>query len=136
MTHKCQTRTGDLISCITHSVSVLVHIIAVCIRLAITQCIDCIKCLILIMMCRYEAVSSIIGEIEDVKHTKEEVNNCDLDVAMTVPGPCTQQDAHVSAYPMCICSAGRIGTSLCHEQLGVWLRRALSILVCRMRLCG
>ena len=34
---------------------------------------------------------------------------------MTVPGPCTQQDAHVSAYPMCICSAGRIGTSLCLE---------------------
>ena len=36
-------------------------------------------------------------------------------VAMTVPGPCTQQDAHVSAYPMCICSAGRIGTALCLE---------------------
>ena len=36
-------------------------------------------------------------------------------VAMTVPGPCTQQDAHVSAYPMCICSAGRIGTTLCLE---------------------
>ena len=34
---------------------------------------------------------------------------------MTVPGPCTQQDAHVSAYPMCICSAGRIGTTLCLE---------------------
>ena len=68
-----------MISCITHSVSVLVHIVAVCIRHTLTQCIDCIKCIILIMMCRCEAVSSIIGEIENTEHTKKEVNNCDLD---------------------------------------------------------
>mgnify|MGYP003132283855 CR=1 FL=1 len=52
---------------------------------------------------------------------------------MAVLGPCTQQDAHVSAYPMCICSAGRIGTSLSEVTSDLC---AMSILVCRLWLGG
>ena len=69
MTHKVsdKDRRFDLLH-LAHLECVLVNVVAVCIRLAIRQCIYCITCSIFIMMLRDEYMLAFIIHVENVKH--------------------------------------------------------------------